>query len=135
MLDQLFDPNESDRTKALSVGFGIFMGIIPLWGFQLAIAIPLSFVFKLNKVLVFLAANISILPMIPLILFLSHLTGAFWMGDKAEYISFSKEITLELVKNNAVQYILGACTLATVAGVIFGLVTYAGLKIFKRSNS
>lgn len=111
------------------------MGIIPVWGFQLIIGITFSFLLKLNKPLVIIAANISIPPMIPLILFLSHLTGAFWMGDKAEYISFSKEITLELVKNNAQQYILGACTLATVAGVIFGLVTYAGLKIFKRSNS
>lgn len=111
------------------------MGIIPLWGFQLLIGITLSFLLKLNKPLVIIAANISIPPMIPLILFLSHLTGAFWMGDKAEYISFSKEITLELVRNNTVQYILGACTLATGAGIIFGLVTYAGLKIFKRSNS
>jgi uncharacterized protein (DUF2062 family) len=111
------------------------MGIIPLWGFQLAIAIPLSFFFKLNKVLVFIAANISFPPMIPVILFLSHFTGSFWMGEKAQYISFNKAITLELVKNNAVQYFLGACTFATVAGVIFGIVTYASLKIFKRSNS
>ena len=111
------------------------MGIIPLWGFQLIVGITLSFLLKLNKPLVIIAANISIPPMIPVILFLSHLTGALWKGDKAEYISFSKEITLELVKNNAIQYFLGACTLATVAGFIFGLVTFAGLKIFKRPNS
>ncbi len=111
------------------------MGIIPLWGFQLIIGITLSFLFKLNKALFIIAANISIPPMIPLILFLSHLIGSIWMGDNAEYLSFSKEITLELVKNNLIQYILGACTLATTAGVIFGVATYAGLKIFKRPNS
>lgn len=111
------------------------MGIIPLWGFQLIIGITLSFLFKLNKALFVIAANISIPPMIPLILFLSHLTGSIWMGDKAEYISFSKEITLELVKNSALQYILGACTLATVAGIIFTAVTYASLKLFKRSKN
>lgn len=131
----MFDPKESDAVKAASVGFGIFMGIVPLWGFQLAIGFTLCFLLRLNKALFFIAANISIPPMIPLILFLSHYTGSFWMGDKAQYISFSKEITLELVKNNLIQYVLGACTLATVAGVIFGIVTYAGLKIFKRLNS
>ncbi len=111
------------------------MSIIPLWGFQLVISIALAFLCKLNKPLVIIAANISIPPMIPLILFLSHYTGSFWMGENAQYISFSKEITLEFVKNNAVQYILGACTLATLAGLAFGVITYACLKIFKRSNS
>ena len=111
------------------------MGIVPLWGFQLIIGITLAFLLRLNKALFIIAANISIPPMIPLILFLSHLIGSLWMGDKAEYISFSKVITLELVMNNLIQYILGACTLAIGAGLIFGVMTYAGLKIFKRSNS
>ncbi len=111
------------------------MGIVPFWGFQLIIAIALSFYFKLNKVLVVLAANISIPPMMPLILFLSHRVGSFWMGDKASYISFSSEITLQLVLTNFFQYVLGAFTLAAVAGAVGSLITYAGLKIFKRSNS
>ena len=111
------------------------MGIAPFWSFQLIIAIALSFYFKLNKVLVVLAANISIPPMIPLILFLSHRVGSFWMGDKANYISFSSEITLKLVLTNFVQYILGAFTLATMAGTVSFLITNASLKIFKRPNS
>ncbi len=111
------------------------MGIVPLWGFQLAIAITLSFLFRLNKALVIIAANISIPPMIPLILFLSHFTGIFWMGEKAQRISFSKEITFELVKNNLLQYVLGAVTLALVAGLIFAALTYLGLKLFKRSKN
>jgi uncharacterized protein (DUF2062 family) len=110
------------------------MGIVPIWGFQLAVAITLAFLFRLNKALVIIAANISIPPMIPLILFLSHLTGAFWMGEKAQRVSFSQEITLELVQHNFVQYVLGAITLALAAGVIFGGATYLGLK-FKRSKT
>ncbi|MFZ6009870.1 MAG: DUF2062 domain-containing protein, partial [Bacteroidota bacterium] len=61
MLHELIaDPSEPDWVKAVSVGFGIFMGIVPIWGFQLAVAIPLSFLFRLNKALVIIAANISI---------------------------------------------------------------------------
>lgn len=110
------------------------MGIVPIWGFQLAVAIPLSFLFRLNKALVIIAANISIPPMIPLILFLSHLTGGIWMGDEAVPISFSQEITLDLVRDSLVQYISGAVTLAVIAGILSGLITFLLLKVFKRSK-
>lgn len=108
------------------------MGIVPLWGLQLAIAIALSFVLKLNKALVIIAANISIPPMIPIVLFLSHLTGTLWLGDRAQRISFSDEITLELVHNNFVQYVLGAITLSVAAGLVGGLITFGLLKIFRK---
>jgi uncharacterized protein (DUF2062 family) len=110
------------------------MGILPVWGFQLIIAIALAFALKLNKVLVILAANISIPPMIPLILFLSHLTGSVWMGEQAQRLSFSDEITFETMKASFIQYLSGAVTLAVVAGLLFTLLTYAGLKIFRRTK-
>jgi len=105
------------------------MGIVPLWGFQLAIAIALAFLWRLNKALVILAANISIPPMIPIILFLSHETGALWMGDDAQRISFDQDITLALVHKSFIQYLAGACTLAVVAGLTFGLITFVMLKL------
>jgi uncharacterized protein (DUF2062 family) len=111
------------------------MGIVPVWGFQLALAITLSFLFRLNKALVIIAANISIPPMIPIILFLSHRTGAYWMGEKAQQISFSKEITFELVQNNFVQYVWGASTLALLAGVFFTGITYLVLKLFNQPKA
>ena len=108
------------------------MGIFPTWGFQLIIAIALSFVFKLNKALVIIAANISIPPMIPLILFLSHITGAFWMGEHAQNIAFSTDLTLDIVMDSLLQYALGAVSLAVLAGVGAGVITYALVKVFKR---
>jgi uncharacterized protein (DUF2062 family) len=129
---QLFHPDDSNLKKALSVGFGVFMGIVPIWGFQLIVAIGLAFAFRLNKALVIIAANISIPPMIPVILFLSHLTGALWMGDRAQFISFQDSITLEMVGNNSFQYVLGAITLAIIAGILFGTFTYLGLKLFRQ---
>ena len=131
---QLAHPEESDQLKALSVGFGVFMGIIPIWGFQLIVAIALAYAFRLNKLLVVLGANISIPPFVPPILFLSHLTGAWWMGDRAQHISFQEPITLELVLRNSLQYVVGAVTLALMAGIIFGVLTYLGLRLFKRST-
>jgi uncharacterized protein (DUF2062 family) len=108
------------------------LGIVPLWGFQLLIAIALSFLFRLNKALVIIAANISIPPMIPAILFLSHLTGTLWMGDNAQWISFSRDITFEKIQNSFLQYVLGGVTLAVVAGIVFGGVTFVMLKLFRK---
>ena len=128
--DHLYNPHHSAQLKAVSVAFGIFMGIVPVWGFQLVTAIFLAILFKLNKPLVIVAANISIPPMIPVIIFLSYKTGAFWMGENAMQIDFSNSITLESIKNNLVQYIYGSITLAIAAGFVFGLLTFILLKWF-----
>ncbi len=130
LLDEhLFNTGEPPGRKAFSVGFGIFMGIVPIWGFQLVAAIFLAVLFKLNKPLVIIAANISIPPMIPLIIFLSYKMGTPWMGDKAIAFSFSKTITLSSIKNNLLQYIYGSISLAVVAGFVFGVLTYIVLKL------
>ena len=80
VLQQIMHPEDSNFKKAASIGFGIFMGIVPIWGFQLLTAIALSVVLKMNKALVIIAANISLPPAIPFILYFSHLTGKMWMG-------------------------------------------------------
>jgi glycosyltransferase involved in cell wall biosynthesis len=133
--DHVFNPHHSEELKAISIAFGIFMGIIPIWGFQLATAIFLSFILRLNKGLVIVAANISIPPMIPVIIYLSYKTGAYWMGSEASTITFHRNITLQSMYNNLQQYIYGSITLAFIAAVVFGLVSYLLLKIFKRNTS
>jgi uncharacterized protein (DUF2062 family) len=108
------------------------MGIVPIWGFQLAVAIALAFLFRLNKALVIIAANISIPPMIPLILFLSHVTGGLWMGNQAQNILFDNNISIAMLQDSLYQYVLGAFSLATLAGILFGGLTYLVLKTYKK---
>lgn len=133
--EHLFNPHHSASLKAFSVGFGIFMGIVPIWGFQLVTAIFLAILFKLNKPLVIIAANISIPPMIPVIIFLSHRVGAFWMGANAHPLLFDKSISLHTIKANLQQYIFGSITLAIGAGLLFGLVTFVLLKLFSKKTA
>ena len=111
------------------------MGIFPVWGFQLLIAITLSFLLRLNKALVIIAANISVPPMIPLILFISHYTGGLWLGKQAQKLSFSTDITFEKMWESFFQYVIGAVTLSIASGVIFGILTYGALKIFNKRPS
>ncbi len=133
--EHLYNPHHSPQLKAISVAFGIFMGIVPIWGFQLAAAIFLAILFKLNKPLVIVAANISIPPMIPVIIFLSYKVGALWMGDNAMQIDFSNNITIQSIKKNLQQYILGSITLAVAAALVFGLVTFIFLKLIEKKQA
>lgn len=128
LFQKLFEPNQSAEKKAFSIGFGIFMGIVPIWGFQLLVAIFFAVLFKLNKSLVIAAANISIPPMIPLILYASFLAGAPWMGDTASHISLSTDLSLASIQTNLQQYLIGSCTLAVAAGTIIGLLSYIVMK-------
>jgi glycosyltransferase involved in cell wall biosynthesis len=125
--------DESNLTKSLSIGFGFFMGIIPLWGFQLLIGIPLAFFFKFNKVLFVTAANISIPPFIPFIIFFSYLLGKPFVDNETQITSLNS-LTLESIHLNFVQYIIGAILLAIAAGLISTLVSLLLLNTFRKKN-
>ena len=53
------------------------------------------------------------------------------MGNNAMKIDFSSSITLDSIKKNLQQYIYGSITLAILAGIFFGLLTFILLKLFK----
>lgn len=123
--DKIIESNESKIHSSVSLAFGVFMGIIPIWGFQLLVAILLSMLFRLNKLLVILSANISIPPMIPLIVFFSYKLGGYIMGDAAgEQLAFNNSITLESVRHGFIQYVYGSLALAVVSGILTGLLSY-----------
>ncbi len=121
--DVILDPEESNFKKAASIGFGFFMGIVPIWGFQLLIGIPLSILFRMNKVLFIAAANISIPPLIPAIIVLSYYVGSFFVENKV-HIENIKSVTLETTHVNVMQYVVGALLLAVASGIISFTISY-----------
>jgi len=126
---------KSDTPKhmiALSVAFGIFMGIFPVWGYQLAIGFFLAHLFKLNKAIFFITANISLPPMIPVILYLSYVTGSFVLGDGSWNVDI--ELNLESIGMNLKQYLVGAVVFAILAGIVTGAISYLILVLFKRAK-
>ncbi len=132
LMEQLLNFNQSGRLKSISIGLGVFMGIMPVWGFQLWIGLFFAAIFRLNKLLVIIASNISIPPMIPFIVFLSYKCGGFWMGNKNADIAFIPGMSLSSVSQHLQQYICGSITLAVVAGISTGLLTFISLKLFSR---
>jgi glycosyltransferase involved in cell wall biosynthesis len=126
-------PDESNLSKALSLGFGVFMGIVPLWGFQLLIGIPLSVLFRMNKVLFITAANISVPPMIPLIVFVSLLVGQFSTQGSID-MNQAWNFSGEAMKENATQYIVGAFVLAALAFISVFSLSFLLLSLFRRKK-
>jgi len=128
---QVFASGDTKSVKAFSVGFGILMGILPIWGFQLALAIFFAIMFRLNKAIVILSANISLPPLIPLIIYMSYRTGGLILGEEAVSLDLDKSITLEAIHLNFMQYFYGSICLAFIAAIFSGLVSYTLLTIFK----
>ncbi len=133
-VDELFDPAQSNLRKSVSVAFGIFMGIMPIWGFQLIVAIFVAVLLKLNKGLVIVFANISIPPLIPLIIYLSYRFGAFWMPSSAHLVSLTKSLSLSAIRYNFKQYLVGSISLSIVTGIFAGLISFVLLKIFSKKG-
>lgn len=124
-------PEESNGMKALSIGFGFFMGIVPLWGFQLLIGIPLAVLFRMNKVLFIAAANISIPPMIPFIIYGSFLCGQLFLTGETNMAQLA-DMSLDSIQKNVYQYAIGACIFATLAFIASFLVSFTLLKVFRK---
>ena len=111
--------------------FGFFFVFVPVWGFLLMIGIHLAVLFRMNKVLFIAAANISIPPMIPFILYGSFLCGQLFLTGETNPAQLG-DLSLEAIQNNAYQYIIGACVFATLAFAASFLMSFALLKAFRK---
>ncbi len=127
-------PGETNHTKALSMGFGVFMGIVPIWGFQLAVGIPLAILFRMNKALFIVAANISIPPIMFVIMALSVATGKLVLGMDA-LLPDIRNISLDMVKQEGAAFFLGGTILAIVSGVAVYLLSLLFLSLTRRKAS
>ncbi len=119
-----------NHTIAFSIAFGVFMGIFPIWGYQLLVGFIIAHFLSLHKGIFFIAANISLPPMIPFILYLSYVMGSFMMGVGSWSVGF--ELSLAAIKSNLLQYIVGAIGLSILAGAVFGLFSYVVLVVLNR---
>lgn len=117
----------------MAVAFGFFMGIVPIWGYQLIVGFALVHFFKLNKVLFVIAANISIPPMIPIILYLSVKAGGLVLGEE-NLMEFTGMFSFEMIKNHSFHYLVGSISLATGTAIIGGILTYLTLVILSKFN-
>ena len=134
-LNELFlTPSDSNLKLSLSVTLGVFCGVLPIWGWQLAIAIFLAYLLKMNRPIVITTANISIPPMIPIILYFSYKTGGIILGDGSSAIKFSRHIDFEVVMTNIFQYVIGSLVFGALLALFLGGIAFMSLSFFRRNR-
>jgi glycosyltransferase involved in cell wall biosynthesis len=132
--EEAIKPEESNLRKAASIGFGFFMGILPIWGFQLLVGIPTSIFLRMNKVLFITAANISLPPLIPFIIFFSYLMGQPFFDNEMITYDQIDEMTLDNIHDNFMQYATGGVILSLVMGLLGFLTSWGVLTVVRKES-
>lgn len=131
--EDVLESDGSNRIKAFSIALGVFIGFSPFWGFHTLLVISLAVLFKLNKVLAFVASNVSLPPFIPFIIAASLFLGSPFVHGDSNILS--QNLNVELIKNNLVQYIIGSFILASTMSVISGIGTFLFLNKLSPDNN
>jgi uncharacterized protein (DUF2062 family) len=116
---------------ALAVGLGLFFGIAPIWGYQMVVAAAAAHFLRLNKAITLLASNISLPPMMPLILYAALALG-HWMFT-GQRLDFSFDRTTRAI---AIQYlrqwVVGSITLGAIVAALGTGLTYIVALLVRR---
>lgn len=127
----LWIPGQTPIQAALSLGFGAFMGIFPVWGFQMIVAAFVAQRLHLNTALVLLAANISLPPVIPFIVYSALVLGRFLTSGQWVWTLDWRHLTLAMAQARAWEFILGSVVMAAGVGLTIGAVSFLILSLFK----
>ncbi len=143
--EQISKHNDSNFKLASAIAFGLFMGIFPVWGFQMILAATVAHFLKLNKIIVLVFSNISIAPMVPVIIYLSYQTGGIVLGNTNDLLSGEKIIALKntiingefFTAGNEIgysiyQYLIGSVAFGLVLGIFVGFISLILLNIFRK---
>lgn len=132
-LEDILESNDSNFIKSASIALGVFIGISPFWGFQTVLLFTFAALFRLNKVIAYLASNVSFPPFIPFVIYGSLKMGSFFVaGDDALVLDSS--VTFDDIQKNATQYIVGSLILASVSALSAGFISYLLLSAFSSKN-
>ena len=87
----------------------------------------------MNKVLFITAANISIPPMIPVIIYASFLTGQLVVEGSVNH-SQMWSMSTGNIQDNVVQYLIGSVILAILMFVAVFTISFILLKLFRKEK-
>ena len=128
-----FDSTNSNLYIAASMGWGVFCGIIPVWGYQMVFAGVTAHLLKLNKLIAVVFSNVSIAPMIPFILYASMVIGAYIL-DMRNIFSLHT-VSLDNVGLSLGQYVVGSVVFAILSGVVVFIISYIVMMLCRRRIS
>jgi hypothetical protein len=123
---EFFAENARDPWRmSLAVGLGLFFGIAPVWGCQMIMAAAVAHFLRLNKAITLLASNISVPPMMPLILYAALALGHWLLTGHKLALGFpAQQMTLPRAMEFVAQFFVGSLVLAATVAVVGTMAAY-----------
>lgn len=118
---------------SLAVGLGLFFGIAPLWGIQMVTAAAVAHWLRLNKAITLLSSNISIPPMMPLVLY-GGLALGHWMFTGALIDLSPSQMTREKALDYFWQWAVGSVVLALVVASLGTVLAYTLARLSRKPH-
>lgn len=120
----------SNTKVAASMGWGVFVGILPIWGCQMLFARSSAHLMRLSVIVATEFSNVSILPTIPLILYGSMALGGSLLNIEDTFLF--QEMSFEAFGYGLCQYLIGSCVLASIAGIVVFILALPLLLLFRK---
>jgi glycosyltransferase involved in cell wall biosynthesis len=106
----------SPGKNAFSLAMGVCMGIMPIYGFQLAVLVALTPILRLNWPLAFLGSCVSLPPAIPFLIAAGVAVGKVITPLIPGMVNTASRIGI--VAKGGIEWIVGSVALALMAGIV-----------------
>jgi len=116
---------------SLSVGLGLFFGIVPVYGLQMILAAATAHWLRLNKAIALVASNISIPPLAPFAIGGGFILGHWMFTGEVLPLSLP-EMTHAKVLEYVWEWLAGSVVLAVLVAGLGTALTYLAAKLFWR---
>ncbi|HEU5395919.1 MAG TPA: DUF2062 domain-containing protein, partial [Verrucomicrobiae bacterium] len=132
MIRDFFTDHAHDPVRlALAVGIGLFCGFAPIWGFQMITTLALAHWLRLNKAIALIASNISIPPVIPVIIYGELVLGHRMLTHSPLNLS-RREMTHEHLAQYFWQWCVGSLVLAFALALVGFISTYGIARLWRQ---
>lgn len=123
----------SPARLGLAVGIGVLIGMTPFYGFHLLICIVVATLLGLNRVITYLAANISMPILAPFLIFGSVQLGTYLREGKWLEIDMETFSSIDPLRFGE-AWLLGSVVLGILIGTPAGLVTWLAVRRYRRNK-
>jgi uncharacterized protein (DUF2062 family)/trans-aconitate methyltransferase len=133
LLKERLDPSHA----AAAVFIGIFIGIVPIYGFQTLAAIGLALLFRLNKPLTVAATFINNPLLLPPTIFASVELGCFLRRGSFQPLALSELAAMRghINKEQFLTWVIGSFALAMLVGAVGAVITAIVVRVYRAPSA